>query len=223
MKGRARDSNPQGPRGPVDFKSTALPVEASPPGPMTTDTYDTPARGSGACAAASPKFAEVCVAGELATRRSRAPPRAATRAARGVRRSLSLRLRQLLSHTRLNLRQSVGAARRLGGTPPPPAVGIDTVDLPIRDPPGSLAGPVSGPCPILFRGVLDRGTTQEKPGTKNQRSGCPSSRHRPPDRIGARPHPDQSRSASRLIPAPQVHLIHTWSPLFRSPQCSCSW
>ena len=28
---RARDSNPQGPRGPVDFKSTALPVEASPP------------------------------------------------------------------------------------------------------------------------------------------------------------------------------------------------
>jgi hypothetical protein len=29
---RARDSNPQGPRGPVDFKSTALPVEASPPG-----------------------------------------------------------------------------------------------------------------------------------------------------------------------------------------------
>src|SRR5215831_2822540 len=30
---RARDSNPQGPRGPVDFKSTALPVEASPPCP----------------------------------------------------------------------------------------------------------------------------------------------------------------------------------------------
>src|SRR6185295_2882692 len=42
---RARDSNPQGPRGPVDFKSTALPVEASPPCAATTDTYDTPARG----------------------------------------------------------------------------------------------------------------------------------------------------------------------------------
>src|SRR5438874_9948344 len=28
---RARDSNPHGPCGPVDFKSTALPVEASPP------------------------------------------------------------------------------------------------------------------------------------------------------------------------------------------------
>ena len=30
---RARDSNPQGACAPVDFKSTALPVEASPPGP----------------------------------------------------------------------------------------------------------------------------------------------------------------------------------------------
>src|SRR4029453_6580302 len=39
---RARDSNPQGPRGPVDFKSTALPVEASPPCGDTTSTYDTP-------------------------------------------------------------------------------------------------------------------------------------------------------------------------------------
>ena len=30
----------------TDFKSTALPVEASPPCAATTDTYDTPARGS---------------------------------------------------------------------------------------------------------------------------------------------------------------------------------
>jgi hypothetical protein len=30
---RAGDSNSHGPCGPVDFKSTALPVEASPPGP----------------------------------------------------------------------------------------------------------------------------------------------------------------------------------------------
>jgi hypothetical protein len=41
---RARDSNPQGACAPVDFKSTALPVEASPPSPRKTNTYDTPAR-----------------------------------------------------------------------------------------------------------------------------------------------------------------------------------
>jgi hypothetical protein len=48
----------------------------------------------------------------------------------------------------------------------------------------------------------------------------------PPDRIGARPHPDQSRSASRLITAPQVHVIQTRSPSTppsSSPQYSCSW
>src|SRR5215813_15505835 len=33
---RAQDSNLQGPRGPVDFKSTALPVEASPPSELVS-------------------------------------------------------------------------------------------------------------------------------------------------------------------------------------------
>ena len=37
-KRRARDSNPQGPRGPVDFKSTALPVRTSPPN-VISSTY----------------------------------------------------------------------------------------------------------------------------------------------------------------------------------------
>ena len=45
---RARDSNPQGPRGPVDFKSTALPVEASPPYPRTTVAYYRSSRASSA-------------------------------------------------------------------------------------------------------------------------------------------------------------------------------
>jgi hypothetical protein len=40
----------------VDFKSTALPVEASPPCSASTAIYDTPARGSLGCNAASPKF-----------------------------------------------------------------------------------------------------------------------------------------------------------------------
>jgi hypothetical protein len=60
---RARDSNPQGPRGPVDFKSTALPVEASPPCQEQPDTYDTPGRSVDACTGASPKFGRSCAAG----------------------------------------------------------------------------------------------------------------------------------------------------------------
>ena len=36
---RARDSNPHEPRGPVDFKSTALPVRTSPPSLLISSTY----------------------------------------------------------------------------------------------------------------------------------------------------------------------------------------
>jgi IstB-like ATP binding protein len=45
---RARDSNPQGACAPVDFKSTALPVEASPPSPTATRLYCTSPLAAGA-------------------------------------------------------------------------------------------------------------------------------------------------------------------------------
>src|SRR6266852_2049261 len=118
---------------------------------------------------------------------SRTP--ALARDPRSARRCRSFPLRQLLAHTRLDFLESIRTTRRV---PRRPVVRLHTVELPMRDAPGGLAGLIGGPRPILLGGVLDGGTAKQE---------CTAARiralpHRPI--IGHALRPASARPAPRL-------------------------